>query len=46
MTQNDEVHDIPVALTKEQDVESPYSVFTSSEKWVMVSLASVAGLFR
>ncbi|KAG2123271.1 MFS general substrate transporter [Suillus clintonianus] len=45
MVQNDEVDDIPVVVTKVQDVERPYSIFTTSEKWVIVSLASIAGLF-
>ncbi|KAG1831189.1 major facilitator superfamily domain-containing protein [Suillus subalutaceus] len=29
----------------EQDVEPPYSIFTTCEKWLIVTLASVAGLF-
>lgn len=45
MAQTDEVHNIPVVLAKEQDVEPPYSVFTTWEKWIIVTLASVAGLF-
>ncbi|KAG1755287.1 major facilitator superfamily domain-containing protein [Suillus paluster] len=44
MVQNDQVNDISIAL-KEQDVEPPYSIFTTSEKWIIVSLASIAGLF-
>lgn len=45
MAQNDEVHNVPVVLAKEQDVEPPYSIFTTCEKWLIVTLASVAGLF-
>ncbi|OJA16099.1 hypothetical protein AZE42_10598 [Rhizopogon vesiculosus] len=43
MVKNVEVHDIPISLTK--DINPPYSIFTSSEKWVIVTLASIAGVF-
>ncbi|KAG1785279.1 major facilitator superfamily domain-containing protein [Suillus plorans] len=45
MVQTDEGHDIPVVLAKKPDVEPPYSVFTTCEKWLIVTLASIAGLF-
>lgn len=30
----------------EQQAEKPYSIYTLSEKWFIVSMASVAALFR
>lgn len=45
MVQTDEAHNISVVLAKEQDIEPPYSIFTSCEKWLIVTLASIAGLF-
>jgi len=46
MVQTDEAQNVPVVLANEQDVEPPYSVFTTCEKWLIVTLASIAGLFR
>ena len=37
--------DQPSAGTK-QEAEKPYSIYTSSEKWFIVSVASLAALFR
>ncbi|KAG2067246.1 hypothetical protein BDR04DRAFT_1120637 [Suillus decipiens] len=45
MAQTDEVHNISIVLAKEQDIEPPYSIFTTCEKWLIVTLASIAGLF-
>ncbi|KAG2134673.1 major facilitator superfamily domain-containing protein [Suillus cothurnatus] len=45
MVQTDEAQNVPVVLANEQDVEPPYSVFTTCEKWLIVTLASIAGLF-
>ncbi|KAG2046558.1 hypothetical protein BDR06DRAFT_1014636 [Suillus hirtellus] len=45
MVQTDEGHGIPVVLAKKPDVEPPYSAFTTCEKWLTVTLASIAGLF-
>lgn len=30
----------------EQEAEQPYSIYTLSEKWFIVSMASLAALFR
>lgn len=46
MVKNDEVDDIPLSLNRGQVAEPLYSIFTSSEKWVIVTLASIAGVFR
>jgi hypothetical protein len=39
-------HELPVSEKIEGPDEQPYSIFTSGEKWLIVSIASIAGIFR
>ena len=36
----------PNALEKNGQSDKPYSIFTHGEKWVIVGIASSAGIFR
>ena len=39
-------HEAPDEQKNEKTAEKPYSIYTNSEKWFIVVIASVAGLFR
>jgi hypothetical protein len=39
-------HEQAPASKTESHKDKPYSVFTNGEKWLIVGIASIAGLFR